>query len=153
MDLTTFYRILLLLYPKDFRQEFSGEMLEVFHQTARERIVRRKASTVQLLLHEHFGLLRGATEAWKCKIIPKRVFLVIPIPIFGNYFPRPTAEEAALSVTELQQRHDEGRARMIQAAANGDFVAAYRHECEIGRLLIFLRRRNRSTKRGATGAA
>ena len=84
-------------------------MLELFHH-ARERIVHRKLRQSSAC----FMSIRVYPEAQQnmdMQIIPKIIFLVIRIPIFGNYFPRPTAEEAALSVAELQQRHDEGKAR------------------------------------------
>jgi hypothetical protein len=153
VDLAMFYRMLLFFYPKDFRQQFSGEMLEVFRRAACERVALRNAAIIPFLLREHVGLLTGAAQAWMCKIIPKGTFRVVSIPIFGNYFPRPTAEEAALTTAELQKRHDAGTASMIQAAANHDFATAYRHECQVGRLRTLLQRRNRSTKPQATGAA
>jgi hypothetical protein len=54
-----------------------------------------------------------------------------------------TAEEAALSTTELQQRLDAMKNNVDQAAAKGDLATARAYDAEVARLRFFLNRRNR----------
>ena len=48
MKLIDLYRVLLLLYPADFRQQFSEEMISVFEQRAGERLANRDSRAGRL---------------------------------------------------------------------------------------------------------
>lgn len=64
MRATDFYRGLLLLYPADFRHQFSGEMISVFEQRAGERFAYRNSAPVAFFVIEFFSLLKGALIMW-----------------------------------------------------------------------------------------
>jgi hypothetical protein len=74
--------------------------------------------------------------------MPKKKYFAVSIPIVSKYFSKPTAEEAALSTPELQQRHDAAKASMFQSGSNHDFGAARAYEAEVARLQLFLRRQS-----------
>jgi hypothetical protein len=142
MNILTIYRMLLCLYPNDFRQQFAEEMLEVFRQKNQDFAAVRGPGFVSFAIREFLGLPIGAAGAWMVSIMPKKHF-VFAIPIISDRFPQPTAEEARLSTPELQQRHDAIQASMFQAAVSHDFATARSYEAEVARLQLFLRRRNR----------
>jgi hypothetical protein len=61
------YRMLLRLYPPDYRVEFADEMLAVFAQHAAERRAQGLPDYVKFLLHEYIGVLVNALReqpAW-----------------------------------------------------------------------------------------
>jgi hypothetical protein len=55
MDVVRCYRILLGLYPRDFRQQFSGEMLHVFEQRASEQFAFGKTASIVFVFREFTG--------------------------------------------------------------------------------------------------
>ncbi len=61
------YKILLQLYPRDYREMFAAEMLEVFEEAFEER--RRHGSVVILrfAVAELIGLLIGTWAEWMAK--------------------------------------------------------------------------------------
>ena len=56
------YRMLLRLYPRDYRLEFGEEMLAVFTRQAAERRALGWLNYARFLLHETFGLLVSAAR-------------------------------------------------------------------------------------------
>ena len=78
--------------------------------------------------------------------MPKKKYFVISIPIISNHFPKATGDEARLSRSELQQRHDAVQASMFQAAASRDFATARSYGAEVARLQLFLNRCDRPQK-------
>ncbi len=146
MNIQTVYRMLLCLYPYSFRKQFAEEMREIFRRLIQNHVATRWLMFASFVLREFIGLLIGAVGAWIVIIMPKREHIVIPVPYISEYFPRPTAEEAALSTPELQQRLDATRASMFEAAARHDLVIARSYEAESARLQLFLNRRNRPRK-------
>src|ERR1700733_5157252 len=130
MNIMRVYRMLLCLYPNDFRHQFSEEMLEVFRQKTLDLAAVRGVVFASFILREFIGLPIGAAGAWIGGIMPNKKYFVISIPIVSEHFPKPTAEEAGLSTPELQQRHDYVQATMFQAAANDDFAAALSYEAQ-----------------------
>jgi hypothetical protein len=153
MQILMVYRMLLCLYPNDFRQQFAREMLEVFRQKTQDPASDRGPMFASFVLREFIGLAIGAAGAWIGRTMPKNKCFAISIPIISDRFPKPTAEEAGLSTSELQQRHDAVQTSMFQAAAGHDFATARSYEAEVARLQLFLNRRNRPRKSGATSAA
>jgi hypothetical protein len=143
MNIQRVYRMLLYLYPKVFREQFSEEMLEVFRQKAHDLTAGRGIAFASFVFREFIGLPVGAAGAWIGGIMPTKKYFVISVPIISNHFPKPTAKEAGMSTAELQQRHDEIQATMFQAATNRDFVTARSYEAQVARLQLFLRRRSR----------
>jgi hypothetical protein len=114
------YRMLLRLYPNDFRQQFAEEMFEIFRQKSLDLAAVKGAVLASFVLREFSGLPIGATAAWIVSIMPRKNYFVIPIPIISEHFPSPTAEESALSTPELQHRHDAAKASMLLAGASHD---------------------------------
>src|ERR1700753_3162058 len=107
MEATACYRLLLLLYPADFRRRFADEMLCVFQQRLRERLSTRKIDSQAFVVREMFGLLKGAQTMWIEKILPiqPRRWTDVAMP------------ESALSVAEVRKLRDEAISRMVQAIA------------------------------------
>jgi hypothetical protein len=134
--------MLLCLYPTDFRQQFAEEMLEIFRQKNQEFAAVRGPAFASFVVREFLGLPIGAAGEWIVRIMPKKQYFVFGIPFISDRFPKPTAEEARLSIPELEQRHDGIQARMLQATASHDFATARSYEAEVARLQLFLRRRN-----------
>jgi hypothetical protein len=143
MNIQRVYRVLLYLYPKVFREQFSEEMLEVFRQKAHDLAAGRGMAFASFVFREFIGLPIGAAGTWIGGIMLTKKYFVISVPMISDHFPKPTAEEAGLNSAELQQRHDEIQATMFQAAANRDFTAAHSYEAQVARLQLLLRRRSR----------
>ena len=57
------YRMLLRLYPRDYKILFEGEMIRAFESASRSR----RGSRGRFLLNEILGLLRGAAAEWIAK--------------------------------------------------------------------------------------
>ncbi len=58
------YLLLLWLYPREQRQQFSPEMLEVFLQACEEHRQRGFLAYARFASREFAGLLAGAPRAW-----------------------------------------------------------------------------------------
>ena len=69
MRFSNTYRILLFLYPADFRRHFSAEMLFVFEQRENEHLTDRGSTPFAFLLTEFWGIMKGAYIMWFAKII------------------------------------------------------------------------------------
>jgi hypothetical protein len=61
------YRVLLQLYPHDYRAMFATEMWAVFEQTSKERRRLENRALVRFFLREFIGLLIGAGAEWIAK--------------------------------------------------------------------------------------
>jgi hypothetical protein len=124
MTTTTIYRVLLWLYPSEFRQQFSEEMISVFEQRAGERFADRGAVSFAFLLTEFSGIVKGAYVMWFSKILTfdrkQSEFGATATPILS-------AEEAARLRTHAIQK-------MVAAIADHDFVTARRFSDEEVRL-------------------
>jgi hypothetical protein len=151
MSILTVYRMLLCLYPYSFRRQFAEEMIEVFRQKTQSLVAVKGLVFTSFVFHEFIGLLLGAAGAWMMSIMPRKKHFVISIPMLPK--DHPTAEEAALSTTELQQRLDARKANVDRAAAKGDLATARAYDAEVARLQLFLNRRNRPRKSRATRVA
>ena len=121
---TTVFRALLWLYPSEFRQQFSQEMISVFEQRAGERFADRGAVPFAFLLTEFFAIVKGANIMWFSKILPFRHEQSEPGATTTHIL---TAEEA----TKLRNQAIE---KMVAAIADHDFVKARRYSDEEARL-------------------
>src|ERR1700722_7355505 len=70
MKLGDLYRFLLLLYPADFRMQFSDEMISVFEQRAGGRFANRDSKRAVWLASEFLIIVKGAHTMWLSRILP-----------------------------------------------------------------------------------
>jgi hypothetical protein len=132
MNLFACYRWLLGFYPKEFRREFSEEMLQVFERRWQERAALGRAASVGFVVSELVGLLKGAQIMWMEKILPMRRKQVTDAGL----------QESACSTAELGKRREAAVSRMVQAIAQHDFPGARRYSEEEMRLAALLRERS-----------
>ena len=71
MRVVDLYRGLLLLYPDDFRNQFSEEMISVFQQRASER-----PGTFHFFVRELSSIAKGACIMWLAKILTVNSFAI-----------------------------------------------------------------------------
>jgi hypothetical protein len=88
-------------------------------------------------------LLGGAIRAWLAVLLPKKIYFIVPIPILSEYLSRPSAEEAALTVSQMKERLQTAQATMLDAAGRRDFITARSHAAKAARLEVLLRKRSR----------
>jgi len=102
------YRFLLLLYPREHRDRFAGEMIRVFEEASGERRARGRAWFVRFAFAEIHGLIAGAADAWFDR---------------GD---APSAPEQVLpgDLAEAQRLVDMNIAGMVHAIANHQFEKA-----------------------------
>ncbi len=108
------YRFCLLLYPRQHRDQFAEEMLDVFDEASAERRQHGWSWSLRFALAEVAGVVMGAAEAW---LSPK---------------PAPEVRTAQCSnlpqeLIEAQQRVDANMAWMVHAIANHQFEKARNH--------------------------
>jgi hypothetical protein len=124
MRVVDLYRGLLLLYPGDFRNQFSEEMISVFQQRAGER-----PETFEFFLREFSGIAKGACIMWLAKILTSN--------------PSPSEAEDAtytpLTVVELNCQRQSAIKKMVASIARHDFLNARRYSYEETRLKRVLR--------------
>ena len=118
------YRCLLRIYPSEFRQQFSEEMISVFEQRAGERFANRGAVSFAFLLMEFSGIVKGAYFMWFSKISP---------------FDRKQSEycettTSNLSAEEATKLRNQAIQKMVATIADHDFVSARRFSDEEARL-------------------
>ncbi len=53
------YKMLLWLYPREYRRQFAGEMLAVFTEAAKEQHSQGRLRYARFLVNEYAGLLSG----------------------------------------------------------------------------------------------
>jgi hypothetical protein len=105
------YELLLILYPRAHRAEFSDEMRQVFEAAAAERRGQGRAAYLGFAWSEILGLIAGAARAW---LTPQRAAQLAAAKY--RHLPR--------EVAEAQQRVDDNIAGMVQAIANHQFEKA-----------------------------
>ena len=124
MRVVDLYRGLLFLYPGDFRNQFSEEMISVFQQRAGER-----PETFQFFLSEFSGIAKGACIMWLAKILTLN--------------PSPSEAEDATStpvtIAELTSQRQTAIKKMVASIAMHDFLNARRYSYEEVRLKRILR--------------
>ena len=124
MKVVDLYRGLLFLYPGDFRNQFSEEMISVFQQRAGER-----PETFQFFLSEFSGIAKGACIMWLAKILTRN--------------PSPSEAEDAtctpVTIAELTSQRQAAIRKMVASIAKHDFLNARRYSYEEVRLKRILR--------------
>jgi hypothetical protein len=122
MRLTNTYQTLLLLYPADFRRQFSAEMLCVFEQRAGERFANGKSATIAFVLGEFFSIVKGAYTMWFARILQiNRNHLPSP-PTSSNFEP--------LTLAEATKQRETAIRNMVASIARHDFTNARRYSEE-----------------------
>ena len=143
MKVLKLYRMLLCLYPGRIRREFAAEMSDVFRGLVKNRPAMTSPAFAFLILREFVGLLAGAAGAWMEVLLPQKIYFIVPIPVLSDYLSRPTAEEAALTIPEMEERLHTARANMFDAAGRRDFVTARSYAAKTARLQLLLKKRPR----------
>lgn len=124
MRVVDLYRSLLFLYPGDFRNQFSEEMISVFQQRAAER-----PGTFNFFVREFSSIVKGACTMWLAKILTRH----------------PSPSEAAdatctrVTIAELDSQRQTAIRKMVASIARHDFLNARRYSNEEVRLKRILR--------------
>ena len=129
MRATDFYRGFLLLYPADFRNQFSGEMISVFEQRAGERFADRNSAPVAFFVIEFLSLLKGAFIMWLAETLTQDRN---PSPVDATDLP---------AVEELTKQRATAIKKMCASIAEHDFNTARQYSYEEARLKNLLRDR------------
>jgi hypothetical protein len=126
MSFSNAYRILLLLYPADFRRQFSAEMICVFEQRGRECFADRRSATFAFLLTEFSSIVKGAYIMRFAKILPVK---------HNNLPQEPTTSDSEpLTLAEAKKQRDAAIKNMVASIAKHDFSNARRYSDEETRL-------------------
>jgi hypothetical protein len=120
------YRILLFLYPADFRRHFSAEMLFVFEQRVNEHLADRGSAPFAFLLTEFWGIMKGAYIMWFAKILG--------LNRKSESQEATTSSFEALTVAEATKRRDAAIKNMVASIAKHDFRSARQYSYEETRL-------------------
>ena len=124
MRFSNAYRILLFLYPAEFRRRFSAEMLFVFEQSANEAPADRGSASFAFLLTEFSGIMKGAYIMWFAKIIGRKRLSQEAT----------TSSIEPLTVAEATKRRDAAIKNMVASIAKHDFSSARQYSYEETRL-------------------
>ena len=120
------YRILLFLYPADFRRHFSAEMLSVFEQRAKEPLADRGSAPFVFLLTEFSGIMKGAYIMWFAKIMGGNRKRLSQEATTSSFEP--------VTVVEATKRRDAAIKNMVASIAKHDFSSARQYSYEETRL-------------------
>jgi len=119
------------LYPRDYRETFSGEMLQAFERAAEERRGQGSLVLVGFVLTELTGLLSGVAGEWAAKLTTGRTTRNRRVPAARTRVSRELlfAEAGARlpvpdDVIEAERRVTRLVDRMVHAIANHDFPTA-----------------------------
>jgi hypothetical protein len=116
MRILDFYRALLWLYPKDFREQFCEEMFSVFQQRAGEHFANGRFASIVLVVLESTGVVRGAYIMWTAKILPKNRST--------SRSDTDTPTHGPLTIAEAAKQRDAAIQNMVAAIAAHDL-----HQC------------------------
>jgi hypothetical protein len=114
------YEVLLLLYPRDYRRLFGGEMVAVFEQGAAEQGERGRAAFLRFAAKEMGDLLAGAGAEWISKLTSSSAY----IKERRGADQRLAAEEGVNDSSAAQQRLELLLRRMEYAIAHHQFQKA-----------------------------
>lgn len=115
-----FYRLLLRLYPREFRETFGAEMSAVFEQAAPEARRAGWWASVRFFVRELGGLVAGAAAAWACRRGPALDLRKMRPPDVSHRAYAAAVDE----VLEVRKLVSSNLVRMQQAIARRDFVQA-----------------------------
>jgi hypothetical protein len=139
--ISNLYRGLLLLYPADFRKQFSEEMLRVFEQRADEHFAKRGSLSVDFVLAEFFSVMKGAYTMWL-----EKLSRIAPHPSPTDAVASP---DAPATIAELKSQRETAIQKMVASIATHDFVDARQYSYEETRLNKLLRRLQNEVCAGA----
>src|SRR5277367_5336785 len=145
MRLGDFYRVLLLLYPADFRRQFSEEMIAVFEQRTGKRFANRDSKQVVWLAIEFFSIVKGAHTMWLTRILP--------IQRSSSSSDAAFSAETPLTVAELANRRHTAIKDMCTSIAKHDFINARQYSDEEARLKHLLAEMERADLVGQSRTA
>jgi hypothetical protein len=128
MTVGDLYRASLLLYPADFRRQFSEEMIRVFEQSAGERFANRNTPPVVFLIIEFFSIVKGAYTMWLNNILGMQ----------RKSFQAAVATGEPLTIAELTSRRHAAIKDMCASITRHDFHGARRYSDEEARLKYLL---------------
>ena len=142
--MTRAYRILLLLYPADYRALFAAGMLNAFAKTAAERRGQGRAVFIRFALAELAGLTIGAGAEWIAKLTTETSVRGRCLPDLRMMRPPGVSRElwfagAGMSagqssvpdeMVEAQRRIEILISRTVHAIANHDFPGARAYSYE-----------------------
>ncbi|HET6220045.1 MAG TPA: hypothetical protein VFE27_23665 [Acidobacteriaceae bacterium] len=123
MRVSDFYRGLLLLYPADFRRQFSEEIVSVFEQRARDQATSGEPAFFAV---EFVSIVKGASTMWLTKILSVKSELVPP--------EAPDTAGSFLTLAELAERRSTAIKNMVASIAKHDFINARQYSDEEVRL-------------------
>jgi hypothetical protein len=121
------YRCLLRIYPSEFRQQFSEEMICVFEQRAGERFADRNSAPVAFFVIEFLSLLKGAFIMWLADTLTR------------DRNPSPADTPDTPTVEELTKQRATAIRKMCASIAEHDFNTARQYSYEEARLKNLLR--------------
>jgi hypothetical protein len=126
MKLGDLYRVLLLLYPADFRQQFSEEMISVFEQRTGERLANRDSRPAAWLAIEFLSVVKGAHSMWLTRILP--------IQRSSSSSDASFSAETPLTIAEVANRRHTAIKDLCTSIAKHDFINARKYSNEEARL-------------------
>ncbi len=126
MRFSSTYRILLFLYPANFRRNFSAEMLFVFEQREKEHLSDRGSTPLAFLLAEFWGIMKGAYIMWFAKIIGVNRKSLSQEATTSSFEP--------LTVAEATKQRGAAIEKMVASIATHDFNSARQYSYEEARL-------------------
>lgn len=80
MILLPVYRILLRMYPPDYRRQFGDEMASVFERAAADHLQKGPIELLRFAARELFGLAFGARDAWRAPLLIEQVGADFSVP-------------------------------------------------------------------------
>jgi hypothetical protein len=134
MRISDFYRGLLRLYPTDFQEQFSEEMLGVFEQRATEHFASGGTASIALVAKEFLGIAKGG-----CMM---RMANILPVRRSSRNNSQPSAVtpvHTPLTIAEATKQRDAAVRNMVTAIAGHDFPKARLYSYEEIRLKNLLR--------------
>jgi hypothetical protein len=131
MRFSNTYRILLFLYPAEFRRRFAAEMLFVFEQRANEHPADRGSAPFTFLLTEFSGIMKGAYIMWFAKFLGVNRKSLSQEATTSSFEP--------LTVAEAAKQRDAAIKNMVASIATHDFRSARQYSYEETRLKNLIR--------------
>lgn len=131
MRFRNIYRILLFLYPAEFRRRFATEMLFVFEQRANEHPTDRGSAPVAFLLTEFSGIMKGAYIMWFARILGVNRKSLSQEARTSSFEP--------LTVAEATRQRGAAIEKMVASIATHDFSSARQYSYEETRLKNLIR--------------
>lgn len=126
MRVSDCYRGLLLLYPADFRRQFSEEIVSVFEQRASDRATSGEPATFAFFAIEFVSIVKGASTMWVTKILSVKSELA--------RLEAPNTAGSFLTLAELTEQRGTAIKNMVASIAKHDFINARHYSDEEVRL-------------------